>query len=193
MPHAQGKTILVVPGVELSTPQGHLLVYCPTFESLQGFFGKLTITPDRRTCHETIPQCLSKANDFGGFGIAAHVDAANGFEMAHPKYDSFKQDILNRANLLALEIATLVIANWFSSVDDHNDRRNCTGLRRSHLAQEDDAELAKVLFSDAHTIGSLGRNAAHAKKLTRFKMDSLDFQALRIALLDCTARVALRT
>ena len=32
--YAQGKPILVVPGVELSTAQGHLLIYCPTFASL---------------------------------------------------------------------------------------------------------------------------------------------------------------
>ena len=40
----KGKPILVVPGVELSTAQGHLLVYCETPEKLAGFFGKLDIT-----------------------------------------------------------------------------------------------------------------------------------------------------
>ena len=39
--YAEGKQILVVPGVELSTPQGHLLVYCPTPDKLEGFYGKL--------------------------------------------------------------------------------------------------------------------------------------------------------
>ena len=35
--YAEGKQILVVPAVELSTPQGHLLVYCPTADKLEGF------------------------------------------------------------------------------------------------------------------------------------------------------------
>src|SRR5262245_17840878 len=35
---AEGKNVLVVPAVELSTPQGHLLVYCPTIAQLEGFY-----------------------------------------------------------------------------------------------------------------------------------------------------------
>src|SRR3954454_24226936 len=52
--HAHGKDVLVVPGVELSTPQGHLLVYCPTHDDLARFFGKLTVSRDRKTCAQTI-------------------------------------------------------------------------------------------------------------------------------------------
>lgn len=33
--YADGKSLLVVPGVELSTPQGHLLVYFETADQLQ--------------------------------------------------------------------------------------------------------------------------------------------------------------
>ncbi|MBY4755268.1 PHP domain-containing protein [Burkholderia dolosa] len=46
--YAQGKSLLVVPGVELSTPQGHLLVYFETADQLQRFFGKLTISDGHR-------------------------------------------------------------------------------------------------------------------------------------------------
>ena len=34
---ADGTGLLVVPGVELSTPQGHLLAYVPTLDALQRF------------------------------------------------------------------------------------------------------------------------------------------------------------
>ncbi len=44
--HARGQNLLVIPGVELSTPQGHLLVYFPGLRELQTFYGKLTISPD---------------------------------------------------------------------------------------------------------------------------------------------------
>ncbi len=189
--HATGKAILVVPAVELSTSQGHLLVYCPTIESLKAFFGKLTITPDNKVCHQTMPQCLACAATYGGFGIAAHIDLDSGFEKAHPKYDAFKQDILNCKNLLGLEVAHSTNNHWFSHADDDNDRRNCVVVRCKTLGHEEETELARVMASDAHSLNALGRNAQGANKLTRFKMETLTFDSLRIALQDCAARVRL--
>lgn len=92
--YAGGKGLLVVPGVELSTPQGHLLVYFETADQLQRFFGKLTISDDRKACHNTIPQCLRFADEFNGFGICAHIELDSGLEKAHPKFDAFKQEVL---------------------------------------------------------------------------------------------------
>ena len=103
--YADGKGVLVIPGVELSTPQGHLLVYFETAEQLQRFFGKLTISDDRKACHNTIPQCLRFAEEFNGFGICAHIELDSGLEKAHPKFDAFKQEVFNCPNLLGLEIA----------------------------------------------------------------------------------------
>ena len=42
--YAVGKNILVVPGVELSTSQGHFLVYFETYEKIRSFIGELTIS-----------------------------------------------------------------------------------------------------------------------------------------------------
>ena len=56
--YASGKDILVVPGVELSTPQGHLLAYLPSFDSSGSSYARLTISADRKTCSETIELCL---------------------------------------------------------------------------------------------------------------------------------------
>jgi len=138
-----------------------------------------------------MPQCLRYADDFDGFGICAHIELDSGFEKAHPKYDAFKQEILNCKNLLALEVSNAANSLWFSHSDDSADRRQCAKLRCTHLGHEEEIELAKVMSSDAHSIGALGRNAAGNRKLTRFKMESLTFEALRIALLDCAARVRL--
>jgi ABC-type lipoprotein export system ATPase subunit len=189
--HSEGKPILVVPGVELSTPQGHFLVYCPTPEKLEQFHGKLKISPDKKTCHETIPQCLKFAEEFDGFGICAHIDLDNGLEKAHPKHDAFKQEILNCRNLLALEISKADKNAWFSSSDDSLERKQCASIRCKHLGQEEEIELPKVMGSDAHSIGALGKNAAGNRRLTRVKMESLTFDSLRIALLDGAARVRL--
>ena len=52
-------------------------------------------------------------------------------------------------------------------------------------------EIARVMNSDAHSIGAFGRNAQGEKKLTRLKMDSLTFDSFRLALMDSAARVRL--
>jgi ABC-type lipoprotein export system ATPase subunit len=189
--HAEGKAILVVPGVELSTQQGHLLVYCPTPEQLEGFYGKLTITADKKGCSNTIPQILKFAEEFRGFGICAHIESDAGLEKAHPKFDAFKQEIFNCKNLLGLEILHIDNISWFSHTDDNSDRRHCIVLRCQNLECEEELELAKVMSSDAHTLGALGKNAAGNRRLTRFKMESLSFDSLRVSLLDSAARVRL--
>lgn len=189
--HADGKGLLVVPGVELSTPQGHLLVYFQTADQLQRFFGKLTISGDRKTCHNTIPQCLHFAEEFNGFGICAHIEVDSGLEKAHPKFDAFKQEVFNCPNLLGLEIANASNSVWFTHDDTDPNRRNCVVARCKALGFEDGVDLAKVMSSDAHTLNALGRNASGNRKLTRFKMEAMTFASLRIALMDAAARVRL--
>ncbi|MEP6821945.1 MAG: TrlF family AAA-like ATPase [Chthoniobacterales bacterium] len=189
--HAVGKELLVVPGVELSTAQGHLLIYCPTPELLDGFYGRLDISGDKKTCLNSVAQCLKLAEEFDGFGICAHIDLGGGLEQAHPKFDAFKQGILNAKNLLALEIAAAANVTWFSHSDENDDRRKCARLRCKQLGHEDDIELPKVMASDAHSLAALGKNAAGNRRMTRMKMESLSFDSLRIALLDGAARVRL--
>lgn len=185
---AKDSELLVVPGVELSTPQGHLLVYFETIRNLQTFFGKLSLSADLKFCNDTIAQCLNYACDFAGIGIAAHIDISSGFEQAMPKYDAFKEDVLKCKNLLALEITDVENEAWFTDRDDNPHRKTLHGIRRTHLGEEETYELPKVMSSDAHTLKALGRNARGAKKLTRFKMESLNFESLRVALVDSSAR-----
>jgi energy-coupling factor transporter ATP-binding protein EcfA2 len=189
--HAAGRDFLVVPGVELSTSDGHILVYCPTLEHLEAFYGKLRITKDRQACLDSMAQCLAYATESDGFGICAHVDGEAGLQAAHPKYDAFKQEILNSGNLLGIEITQAANSDWFSDLDSDVDRRNCATIRRNHLGHESEVSLATVMGSDSHTLSAVGKNANNQKRLTRFKMDTLSFEALRIALLDCAARVRL--
>lgn len=189
--YAQGKSLLVVPGVELSTPQGHLLVYFETADQLQRFFGKLTISDDRKACHNTVPQCLQFAAEYNGFGICAHIELDSGIEKAAPKFDAFKQEVFNCPNLLGLEITNASNSAMFSHDDADPNRRNCAVVRCAALGLEEGVDLAKVMSSDAHTLNALGRNANGNRKLTRLKMEALTFASLRIALMDATARVRL--
>ncbi len=83
MAAARQTSLYVVPAVELSTPQGHLLCYLPTFDALQSFFGRLNLAdrgmPNSR-CQTSILECLQLLDGLKGFGILAHVDAPSGFE-----------------------------------------------------------------------------------------------------------------
>ena len=78
---AAGTDLLVVPGVELSTPQGHLLCYLSDLEALRGFYSRLKIA-DRgmanSRCQQALLECLTAAHEFRGFGVSAHVDAPKG-------------------------------------------------------------------------------------------------------------------
>src|ERR1035441_5040527 len=69
---ARGAKILVVPGVELSTSDGHLLCYFPTLEAIHKFYGRLNLaelgTPSSR-CQTSVLECLRLAEDSGGFCV----------------------------------------------------------------------------------------------------------------------------
>lgn len=187
--HAIDKPILVIPGVELSTSQGHLLIYCPDVESMEGFYGKLNISKDKKICIELISKCLEIARDFGGIGIASHIDKDAGFEVAMSGYSPFKEEILKAENLLGLEITAIENEIWYSERDTNADRKRIFKDRRQSLSEDTSYEIAKVLFSDAHSIEALGKNILGNRKITRFKMDNLSFNSFRVALIDSTARV----
>jgi len=187
--YAEGKPILLVPGVELSTPQGHLLIYCPDIESLEGFYGKLKISKDKKLCHELISECLYIANEYGGIGIASHIDQEAGFEMTVKGYSPFKEEIMKCQTLLGLEITSAENEHWYTDRDDNSNRKRIFIIRRDSISEDTSYEMAKVLFSDAHTLDALGYNASGNKKLTKLKMDTLSYDSMRIALIDATARV----
>lgn len=187
--YAEGKQIEVIPGVEISTIQGHFLFYFPTFKDLKNFFGKLDYSSDTEICNKGAKECLDIAAKYLGFGIAAHIEKDSGFERTIPKYNPFKEEILKHKNLLGIEISDPKNINWFSCDDNNVNRRNLSELRKRILGREEDYELAKVIFSDAHSLKQLGTNAAGNKKLTRIKVDKFSFASLKIALLDPISRI----
>src|SRR5260370_21861951 len=64
--YAAGKDLLLVPGIELSTTQGHLLLYVPSVRDLERLYGQLSISGDRKTCAQSMQQCLDIAAQLGG-------------------------------------------------------------------------------------------------------------------------------
>ncbi len=190
--HANGRDLLVVPGVELSTSQGHLLCYLPTADALQRLFGQLDIagqgTADSR-CRTGLHQCLDLVDRLGGFAVLAHVDGPGGFEEAEPTNSPHKIDIIAHRALLGVELKTATSTVSYAPGDSSADRAAAGATRIERLQLGAQQHLARVLNSDAHSLLALGRNAAGDKRVTRIKMDTPGFEALRLAFEDADARI----
>ena len=189
--YAKGKNILVLPGVEISTTQGHLLVYFETFKNLRDFFGNLTINADKTICNQGIVECLDFAKIYGGFGILAHIELSSGFEKTIGRFAPPIEEVLKHENLLGLEINSKVSVNFYTDLDDSTDRKRLLKVRREHLGFDDNYTLPRLMSSDSHTLNRLGTNADGETKLTRFKVDELNFHSIKIALLTHESRIRL--
>jgi energy-coupling factor transporter ATP-binding protein EcfA2 len=187
--YAKGKNILVVPGVELSTSQGHFLVYFETYEKIRSFIGELTFSSDKKQCDTTITGCLDIAKKYGGFGIAAHIDIEAGFENYTPGYTPFKEAILKHELLYGLEISNKNAVDWYTEADDNADRKRLFKARKEILKEDNSYNIAKIMSSDAHKLTAFGKNLSGIKKLTRIKLDELNFNSFRVAFLDANSRI----
>jgi energy-coupling factor transporter ATP-binding protein EcfA2/histidinol phosphatase-like PHP family hydrolase len=189
---ASGTALTVIPGMELSTPQGHLLLYTPTLASLQKLHGQLNIV-DRGTqtsrCQNAMMECLELVGKLKGFGILAHVDIQSGFEIENPGAKPHKADILTHPALLGIELKLGTSPISYSDVDPDAKRAQMGQERIKRLGLGSKQFLARILNSDAHSLSALGRNASNDKKVTRLKMEKPSFSGLRIALEDADARV----
>jgi len=189
---ADGTKLLVVPGVELSTPQGHLLAYLPTLAALHSFHGRLQVVDRGKAesrCQNSMIDCLNLLKELGGIGILAHLDSPGGFETENPGGSPHKMDVLAHGTLVGVELKSATSAIAYSDVDPDPVRAQAGAARIGRLGLGAKQFLARVMFSDAHSLVSLGRNAAGDKKVTRIKMDVPSFDALRIALDESDARV----
>ena len=189
---AHGSAVTVIPGVELSTPEGHLLVYCATVDDLTSFYGKLTFagkgTANYR-CQSSLLECLNKIDPTRGYAILAHVDAEGGLEKKVQGNPPHKRDIITHPSLLGIELRSAGSDISYADSDTDLDRRSMGQERIDALSLGNKQFLARVLFSDAHSVSALGKNAAGQRRITRMKMDSPSFAGLRVALQDADARI----
>ena len=187
-----GTATYVVPGVELSTSQGHLLCYLPTIDALRRFHGQISVVErslPTSHCQQSIFECLNLLAALGGFGILAHVDVATGFEIEVPRPSRHKLDVLCHRALLGIEVKKADSPISYAQGDSDPERANAGRERIARLRLGSKQSLARVLNSDSHTLDGLGRNAENARRVTRYKMDTPSFDALRVALEDADARV----
>lgn len=189
MEYAKDKNILVIPGVELSTSQGHFLVYFETYEQIRSFVGELSISVDKKQCDTTITNALEVARKYNGFGIAAHIDIDAGFENYTTGYTPFKEAILKHDLLYGLEISNKNAKDWYTENDISADRKRLFRARKEFLKEDNSYNLAKIMSSDAHKLASFGKNLSGQKKLTRIKLDQFNFNSFRVAFLDANSRI----
>ncbi|MDZ3831936.1 MAG: AAA family ATPase [Sphingopyxis sp.] len=189
---AQGTGLLVVPAVELSTAHGHLLCYFATLDALNRFHAKLSLA-DRgmanSRCSTGFIDILNLVKEGGGFAVLAHVDGGKGLETELPGSPPHKKDIICHPALLGIELKRGDSPISYSDLDPDGDRKLLGRQRIEALGLGKNQYLARLLNSDSHSLNALGRNAAGDRKVTRYKMQDVSFEALKLALQDSDARV----
>lgn len=191
--------ILVLPGVEVTTAHGHLLAYfAPECTGdLAKFISRLDLIgelgDDNTRTAKSMADTIAEAEKLGGICIAAHIDREkSGFNMFAPGYQNWKKDIITSRGLYGLECDTVDALLWYS---EHDETGSAGGERKKMLTARQAVpelsarhHLAHVQGSDAHSIKQF-EHKNPSKPWTRIKLAELSFNALRIALVDPTARV----
>ncbi|HTF17319.1 MAG TPA: PHP domain-containing protein [Chryseolinea sp.] len=189
---AEGQNLLVIPAIELSTPECHLLCYFKKLDPLQKLFGRVNIvdrgTPKSR-CQNSVLDCLNIVEQLGGLAILAHVDSASGYEYENPGASPHKLDVVCHKALLGIELKSAASDIFYSDGDTNSDRKHIGRERIKRLGLGSSQYLARLLNSDAHTLNALGRNASGDKRVTRIKMDNASFESFHIALEEGDARI----
>ena len=191
--------LLVLPGVEVTTAHGHLLAYFAPDHTgnLSKFLSRIDLIgemgDDNTHTAKSMADTIAEAEKLGGICIAAHIDREKtGFDKFAPGFPNWKKDIIASPGLYGLECDAVDSLVWYSEDDEAAgagvERRKMLAARR--LAEKISARhhLAHVQGSDAHAMKQFERQDP-SKPWTRIKLAELTFGALRVALVDPTARV----
>lgn len=196
---APAEGLTAFPGVELTTAEGHVLVYfapedLPAF--LRWFAGLEFVDGSQegdRHILTPIHRLLEEVNDAGGVAVPAHIGRANtGYEQKVSAQS--RQAIITSPALEAVEIDNMEEATYYSPEDqgDGSEQRRALLARRGEaLGEGEEKGPAKLLFSDAHSVDQIGRDRLGRERVTRIKMTSPSFTAFRTALADPEARIKL--
>jgi energy-coupling factor transporter ATP-binding protein EcfA2/uncharacterized protein YjbJ (UPF0337 family) len=191
--------LLVLPGVEVTTAHGHLLVYFAPerTDALTKFLSRLDLigavgAKNTRTA-KSMADVIAEAERLGGICIAAHIDREKtGFHMFAPGFQNWKRDIITSVGLYGVECDAKENLCWYSETDEPGsagaERRKLLEARSVIPDLKARSDLAHVQNSDSHSMAQF-QNPSPDKLWTRIKLTELSFSALRIALIDASARV----
>jgi hypothetical protein len=185
MDAAKGAELLVLPGVEISTHDGHLLaVFGPDgLDELQALCNpenlKLTKLSDtERRSTRSMLDLVQEIDKRGGLAIPAHVDSAGGI---HEKLGSGElAELLASPALVGLEFHHKdALETWFTDGDE-DAQRVAAWKARGQVDELRDRGLARLQSSDAHSPEKVGLDRG-SRVLTRLRLDDVNFAAVRLA------------
>jgi energy-coupling factor transporter ATP-binding protein EcfA2 len=179
------KPVTVIPGIEISTRDGHLLALFDPDESteLEAFataenlrledIGDGALRSDR-----SVIDLVREIGARGGLAIPAHVDKSGSV------FENLRQSelvsLLTNPALAGLEFATRdALESWFTENDTDPDRDAAWKARQGDSALSERG-LARLMSSDAHTPGLVGQDRS-SRTLTRLRLDDPNFAAIRNA------------
>lgn len=185
---AEGKPILILPGIEVGSSDGHLLAFFPpddldqleAFATAQNLALGARLADGSRRSTRTMRNLLDEIQTRGGFGIAAHVDANDGIQAMVARGEL--AELLSHPALAGLEFRRLEnLQRWFGAEDHDDDRQNAGAarLREPELAERG---IALVMSSDAHDSSLVGKDGTD-QPLTRLRVGEPSYTAVRNALL----------
>ena len=191
--------ILVLPGVEVTTAHGHLLAYFAPDRTadLAKFLSRLDLIgemgADNTRTAKSMADTIAEVEKLGGICIAAHIDREKtGFDMFAPGFQNWKKDIITSPGLYGLECDAVDALLWYSEHDEAGsagvERKKMLTARQLVQGLSARHHLAHVQGSDAHSMKQF-EHQDPSKPWTRIKLAELSFNALRVALVDPTARV----
>lgn len=191
--------LLVLPGTEITTAHGHLLVYFDPARvaDLAKFLAKIDLIGERgaadtRTA-KSMSDVVSEAEALGAICIAAHIDREKtGFERFAPGYQNWKKDVIQNAGLYGIECDDPANLCWYSDTDEGSsagaERKKIYAGRREKQALKGRHALARLQGSDSHTMAQF-ETGDPDKVWTRMKLADLTWSSVRTALVDPEARV----
>lgn len=175
--------LLVLPGIEISTPQGHLLgLFAPDALAALEDLSRPEVLRLRDTATGTkrstrsMSDLIGEIGSRGGLAIPAHIDTAHG--LLRNATPAVLSDLFVHPDLAALELSRIASTSAFTRNDADPVHRQCMAERAKVLG--DDYPFGRVMSSDAHSPEDVGVDSPH-RTMTRLRVDELTFTSVRSA------------
>lgn len=193
---ATSGAVHAIPGIEITTSCGHVLAYCAPdkIDDLESWLSGTRFSDDEsggKYTRKQIDKIAEEIHEFGGIVVPAHVgNQGSGFLAKAPYREC--QAVFESRHVLAVELEP-DYASWFTASDTshgHESREDYMAKRRDSLKPLG-SRLARLIFSDAHSLDRVGLTPDGKERLTRIKMEKPSFDGFLVALRDPDARVVL--